>query len=338
MMGKRKFYCLSMAIFMSLTLTATVTSALFAAEVDWTFFTYLPPTDRIAVLYKQTFDDLFKSSNGRFRITLYSAGELPYKGFDVVKITASNKVQMAQATLGYVAGDVPELNVFSNPFLCTSYDGYFKAIEALAPIFEQTFMKKFRISVLFHWTHAPQNVWTIKPIDTLDDFRGMKIRTWNPQQVEMLKILGAIPVSISADEVATSIQRRIVQGCITSALSVYDWKIYEFLSNGLMINLAVGDQATLMNADAFNKLPKDLQQLLREKGKEWYVEFKKTTPEYEMEARKFIQEKGIKLNELSASDFRKARKMMRPMWEEWANKNGPVARKLLDEVTKMLEK
>jgi TRAP-type C4-dicarboxylate transport system substrate-binding protein len=329
---------IAMVLFIFLALTAIGASTLVAAEVNWTFFCYLPSTDRVVSLYREAIDDLSKSSNGRFKITLNSAGELPYKPMDAIKITASNKVQMADAAVGFVAGDAPELNVFSMPFLCTTFDGYFKTIEAITPIFEEDLMKKFKISVLFHWTNPPQNIWTIKPVKTLDDFKGMKIRAWNPEQVTMLRTLGAVPVSIASDEVASSLQRKVIDGAITSALSVNDWKLYEFLSNGLIINFSIGNQFVLMNMDEFNKLPKDLQQLLREKTKEWYVKFRKSTPEFEMQARKNVQEKGIKFNELSAPDFEKARKMMRPMWEEWANKNGPIAQKLLDETTKILGK
>jgi len=337
-MKNKKNYYLLMVMSLFFAFAPILPSSPLAAEVNWTFFSYLPSTDRVVSLYRAAYDDLLKSSNGRFKINLNSAGELPYKPVDAVKITASNKVQMADAAVGFVAGDVPELNVLSMPFLCTTFDGYFKTIEAIAPIFEEDLMKKFKISVLFHWTNPPQNIWTTKPIKTLDDLKGMKIRAWNPEQVTMLRTLGAVPVSIASDEVPSSLQRKVIDGAITSALSVNDWKLYEFLSHGLIINFAIGNQFVLMNMEEFNKLPKDLQPLLREKAKDWFVNFKKSTPEFEMQARKNIQEKGIKFVELSPSDFDKARKMMRPMWEEWANKQGPVAQKLLDEVTKIMGK
>jgi len=335
-MEKRGTGYVFVVFFVALALSAATVSKLRAEEVNWTFFTYLPSTDRVVSLYRSAFDDLLKSSNGRFKVNLHSAGELPYKPVDAIKITASNQVQLADAAVGFVAGDAPELNVLSMPFLCTTFDGYFKTTQAIAPIFEEDLMNKFKISVLFHWTNPPQNVWTAKPIKALEDFKGMKIRAWNPEQVTMLRTLGATPVSIASDEVPSSLQRKVIDGAITSALSVSDWKLYEFVNNGLMINFAIGNQFVLMNMDAFNKLPKDLQQLLRQKSKEWYVKFQESTPKFEMDARKNIQEKGIALNELSPADFEKARKMMRPMWEEWANKHGPVAQKLLGEVTKAM--
>ena len=115
---------------------------------------------------------------------------------------------MADAAIGFVARDAPELNIFGRPFICTTFEGYFKIIETLAPIFEEDLTRRFKISALFQWTNPPQNIWTIKPIRTLDDFKGMKIRIWNPEQVTMLKMLGAAPVSIASDEVPSSCSGR----------------------------------------------------------------------------------------------------------------------------------
>ena len=171
-MGKRGIGYIIRVFAISFVLSLIAFSPLRAEEVKWTFFSYLPTTDRVVSLYRSAFDDLLKSSNGRFKITLNSAGELPYKPVDAIKITASNQVQMADAAVGFVAGDAPELNVLSMPFLCTTFDGYFKTTQAIAPIFDEDLMKRFKIGVLFHWTNPPQNIWTTKPIKTLDDLNS----------------------------------------------------------------------------------------------------------------------------------------------------------------------
>jgi TRAP-type C4-dicarboxylate transport system permease small subunit len=181
-----------------------------AAEANWKFFTYLPTNDPGVSLFRDFAADVLKSSNGRFEIKVFSAGELPYKPVDEIKITASNQVQLADVPVGFVAGDVPELNVFSLPFLCTTFDGFFKSIGIVAPIIEEDLMKRFKLSVLFHWTMPPQNLWTLEPVKKLEDIKGKKIRAWNPEQVKMLQLLGGSPVSIASDEVATSLQRRWV--------------------------------------------------------------------------------------------------------------------------------
>jgi TRAP-type C4-dicarboxylate transport system substrate-binding protein len=303
-----------------------------AAEAEWKFFTYFPSNDRVVHAYREMIEDINKSSAGALKISLYSAGELPYKATDGVKITATDKVQMADAAVGFVAGDVPAFNVYGMPFLCTTFEEFFSSVKSIEPQMNDELKNKFKIAVLFHWTMPPQNIWTIKPINTLEDLKGRKIRAWNPEQVTMLKQLGAIPVSISSGEVPTSLQRGVIDGAITSALSVNDWKLYDFVKFGLMINFAMGHQFVLVNMEEIAKLPKEAQEMIKRKGEEWEKKFRALTPQFEDEARKSLVSKGMTLGELTPADVKKAKELMRPMWEEWATKNGDVAKKLLNTV------
>jgi len=330
-MKKKGFYLIGIFI-----LVGTMIGQVFGAEVEWQFFAYQPATDRVCLLYKEFAKDILDSSKGRFKITVYNPGELPYTATDGVKITATNKVQMADAAVGFVARDVPELDVFGLPFFCTGFDEYFKAIEVVGPTFNEVLMKKYKIGVYFHWTNPAQNIWSLKPIKTLEDFKGRKIRMWNPYQTSMLKLFEAIPVSITSAEVVPSLQRGVIDGAITSALSVSDWRMYDVLSYGLLIDFQIANQMVMMNMDEFNKLPKDLQKLFMEKSKEWYLRLKKATPEYEMQARENLLKNKIQFTHLSPSDMDKARKLMRPVWDEWLSKSGPVAEKLYKEVSKIL--
>lgn len=335
-MKKKVFYYLLRMICLSFVLIITVTLNTMAAEVNWLFVAAHPATDKANVLYREFVDEIFKESNGRFKITLHYPGELPYKNPDFIKATAENKIQMAYSAVGFLGGDVPELNVFGMPFLCTSFESFFKAMESVKPIFEEDLVKRFKVSVLSNWVYPPQNIWTSKQINVPSDLKGLKIRAWNPDQVRMYRILEVTPVSITADELPLALQRKIIDGITTSALSVYDWKLYEYLKYGLMINLSVAHMATFVNSEEFDKLPKDFQQLLRRKSSEYDAKSRKTSPEIENDARKNLKEKGMIFNEFTTSQNKKVRDMMRPMWEEWASKNGPVAQKLLSEITKIV--
>ena len=56
---------------------------------------------------------------------MFSSGELPYKASDVLRAVGTNQVQMGDVALGFVAGDVPELNAFAMPFACTSMEKFY---------------------------------------------------------------------------------------------------------------------------------------------------------------------------------------------------------------------
>ncbi len=315
-------------------LTVLLSSNAIAADINWKFFSYLPSSEKVVQTYKEMAGDIYKASKERLKITIYSAGELPYKPVDGIKIVATNKVQMADGAVGFLAGDVPDFNVYGIPFVCTTFENLFKGLKSVSPIMDQELEARFKIRTFYHWTMPPQNVWTVKPIKTLDDFKGRKIRAWNPEQVEMLKLLGAVPVSIASAEVPTSLQRGVIDGAITSALSVSNWKMYDFVHYGLMINFSMGHQFVLINSKEFKKLPTDLQELLNSKAVEWGKKFQELTPQFEVGARKNLIANGMELTELSPSDMQKAKDLMQPMWKNWTKKHGAVAEKLLELATK----
>jgi len=305
-----------------------------AAEFSWRFFTYVSPSDFHAKMNKEFAEDITKASGGRLEITHYAAGELPYKSADVVKAVATNQIQMGQVGAGLVAGDVPELNVFSMPFICTTYPQFAAAVDAMGDIPDTVLNKKFGIRILMHWPIPAQNIWLSQKVETIADLKGRKLRTWNPQQVEMLKIFGASPVSIDPAEVVTALQRKVVDGAITSALSANDWKAYNIAKYGFMLNFTMAHQFTFANADALEALPADLRKLIADKSAEWRPRYFKRSESTDQSARKNMQDHGVTLVDPKADDVAYARKVLRPMWNEWADKNGAVAKDLLDKVAK----
>lgn len=335
-MKKKKLLMVIVAL--GFVLNMGIGSNALAKEAEWKFFTYFPANDRVVKAYGDMLKEINSSTAGKLKVDLFAAGELPYKPVDGVKIVATNKVQMGDGAVGFQAGDVPDFNVYGMPFLCTTFEGFFKTLDPVAPMMNEVLLDKFKIRTLFHWTMPPQNLWTVTPVKTLNDLKGKKIRAWNPEQVTMLKTFGAIPVSIASAEVPTSLQRGVIDGAITSALSVNDWKLYDFVKFGLMLNFAMGHQFVLMNSAEFDKLPGDVQEILNKSGEKWFRKYKELTPQFESEARSSLATQGMQLFELSEADLQTAKRLMQPMWDEWAQKNGPLAEKMLKQITDSIGK
>jgi TRAP-type transport system periplasmic protein len=310
--------------------TALVSPAARAADVEWRYFTYFPVNDKPAQLTRAFAEDVGKATSGRLKITVFAAGELPYKAPDVVKAVATNQVQMGDVAVGFASGDLPELNVLSLPFLCTSYEQFDKAIAAVAPTVDEIFAKKFGVKVAVHWTMPPQNLWLNRPVSGFADLKGLKVRTWNPEQVAMIRLLEGSPVSINSAEVIPALERRVIDGAITSALSANDWRAYEIVKTGYLANITMGHQVMMINAAELAKLPTDLQGILLKKTQEWTERYGVMSREGDQEARKNLAANKVSLIDPKPEDREKARALLRPMWDEWAGKHGAIGRTLLD--------
>jgi TRAP-type C4-dicarboxylate transport system substrate-binding protein len=104
-----------------------------------------------------------------------------------------------------------------------------------------------------------------KPPKSLDDFKGMRVRAIGGIGAAM-KNLGAVPTSVPATEVYTSIDRGTVDAAsFPSTYAHASYKIHE-VGDWFTTNLSPGTQAcpTLINKDAWAKLPKQYQKLIEE--------------------------------------------------------------------------
>lgn len=322
----------SIAIAGALAAGASV-SAVQAAEFEWKLFTPFTANDKPTKLYREFAADVEKATGGKLKIEVFSAAELPYKNSDALKIVATNQVEMADLAIGPVAGDVPDLNVFVLPFICTSMEQFYNATEVALPVINKRLSDKFGVKGLTAWTMPPQEIWLTKGIEKISDLKGRKIRTWNRTQVEMLDLLGASGVAITPAEVIPALQRGVVDGAVTAAIPAYDWKLYEVLGYGYMLNFTMTNQIIAVNQSQFDALPADVAKTLEETAAAWQGRFREAIQEAAASAETRLQEKGLKLVSPNDADIKQARDVTRPMWEAWAEKNGDTARELLDKVS-----
>lgn len=310
-----------------------LSGAAFAADVEWKFYTYFAPNDKPTELHRAFANDVFEASKKRFRINVFASGELPYKASDVLRVVASNQVQAGDVALGFVAGDVPELNAFSMPFACTSMDKFYdKAAPAVAGTVEDVMLKRFKTNPVMQWVMPPQQLWLAKPVSNLDGLKNLKVRAWNREQAEMMKLLGGSGVTITPAEVIPALQRGVVDGAFTASVPALDWKFHEVTKFGYLMNLTLAHQVVAVNQAELDKLPADLKTLFLSKAKEWAPKYRQALIEGDRTARKALTEKGMTLRETTPEETARLRAVTKPIWDEWAQKNGATAQGMLAKV------
>lgn len=316
----------------ALALSSALVAALpvHAADAEWKFYTYFAANDKPTELHRAFAEDVAKASKGRMKITVFASGELPYKAADVLRAVATDQVQMGDVALGFVAGDVPELNAFAMPFACTSMEKFYdKAAPAVAADVESVLMSKFKTRAVMQWVMPPQQLWLVKPISNIDGLKNLKVRSWNREQADMMKLLGGSGVTITPAEVIPALQRGVVDGAFTAAVPALDWKFNEVTKMGYMMNLTLAHQVVAVNDQALSKLPADLRQLVLDKAKEWAPKYRQALIDADKTARKTLSEKGVTLLDPTPQEMEKLRTVTHPMWAEWSTKNGPVAQRML---------
>lgn len=329
----------SVALLTVLTLVAV--AAPVAAQpkpVTWDFILNVGLTHPVAIMEKEFVDDVKKRTNGQFDIVLRPPGELPYKLPEYLRVVGQGNVQMGDVYMGFLAGDTKIGVITGLPFLVGTADELKKVMVGLEPMIREDYAR-FGADILTWFTWPEQNFFGRgKPITTLDDFKGRKIRTTSPEQSELVKRLGGVPVSIPAPEVPSAAQRGVMEGVITAGFNLLGSKWYDFTEWAYLPNIHIGGPAyILVNKQALAALPAEHRKALQEAAAALQVKMLREIPAREQSDLKTLEtEHKVKLIQAKPEDVVRARKLMEGYWDEWAKQGGPKAVEALALVRKAL--
>lgn len=306
--------------------------------VNWDFVLNVGITHPVAVMEKDFVDDVKKRTGGQLNITMRPPGELPYKLTEYLRVTGQGNAQMADVYMGFLAGDSKIAVLTGLPFLVGTPDELRKAMVVLDPMIREDFAR-FGADILTWFTWPEQNIYGRgKPIVVLDDMKGRKIRTTSPEQSEMIKRLGGVPISLTAPEVPSAAQRGVMDGVVTAAFNLLGSKWHEFTEWAYIADIHIGGPAyILVNKESLASLSPEVRKQLQEAAAQLQTRMLKEIPAREYTDRQTLEQQyKIKFHKASPEDVARMRKTMEPYWDEWARQGGPKLVEALAAVKKAL--
>lgn len=164
-----------------------------------------------------------------------------------------------------------------------------------------------------------------KPINSLDDFKGMKIRMAGLIQSELTEKLGAIPTTIATHEIYESLQRGVIDAAEFSTPYADEiMKLHEvtdyWLSPGWHQTAAV--YGVMINKDAWETLTDEQKQIFH-RASEVTMTYNSSAYIYnDSEATKnMIDEYGIEVTTLSDSEMEHITELSEEILDRLANEN-----------------
>jgi TRAP-type C4-dicarboxylate transport system substrate-binding protein len=171
------------------------------------------------------------------------------------------------------------------------------------------------------------HLFTKHPIATYADLKGRKISA--PGSVGLwLKGSGAVPVDGSLTSYYTDIQSGVSEGTISISTGILPNKIYEVAPYITTVNIgALYNGGMAINKDTYNKLPPEVQKIMKDVGKEYSKALGETLMQRYQGALKTMLEKGatqtpaVRVTNMSAGEREKWVKTMPNLAAEWAKTN-----------------
>ncbi len=284
-------------------------------------------------------DKVENASKGRLKFEYYySDSLLPAKqALDGLKEKVADIATLIPA---YTPGKLPLLSVGYVPVTSKSY---FAAAMAMADFCQTPEVKaeldRWGIRYLSHLETSPNGVWSRKPISSIADMKGMKIRSIGAQST-LAKALGAVPVATLGTEIYTALQRGTLDGAIANPTWGVGYRFQEPCSTYFRLNFGAVPHILAINKDAWNKIPADLQKM--------FGDLLEETARMGIEIYEGMGEKGLKESEAagkiqittpSPEDVALLEKTAKEtVWKDWVekiNKKGLPGQRVLDNYLKL---
>jgi len=205
-------------------------------------------------------DKVNKRSEGKLKIEWVGGPEV-IKSFDQILAVKAGTIDMLlYYPFGYMKPVMPEAWAKGLTELAEWEERKSGAFELWTEIFEKRVNSKYlgRLHSLL-----PFKVFCNKKIEKVEDFKGMKIRVM-PLYIPFMKALGATPVTISPDEIYTSMERGVVDGFMWPNVGVISWGLQEVTKYVIDPGVFQMEPATMINMEKWKKIPKEMQVLLDE--------------------------------------------------------------------------
>ena len=191
-----------------------------------------------------------------------------YNPMDVVNVQAADALRLLRSgtfdvmsvQIGMASRDDPFFEGIDLIGVSTNMKDLRKAVDAYREVFDERLQARFNAKVLTLWPFGPQVFYCNKPIKSVDDIKGLKVRSFTPSMAALIQTLGATPVTLQFSEVYPALQRGVADCGVTSPTSGNTGKWPEVTTHFLPLSVSGSVQGHFMNLDYWNKFSPEQQQ------------------------------------------------------------------------------
>jgi len=170
-----------------------------------------------------------------------------------------------------------------------------------------------------------------RPLRTLADFKGLKIRAPQGMSGEIFSLMGAAPVQLPGSEVYTALERGVVDASDWGTLSMNDelgyHKLAKYPTYPGFHSMPMGEIS--VNKAKWDALPADLKAAVDAAAQEFSLAMIQRNYLADQKIAVEAASRGFEPTDLPAAERQKFREIARGVWKEYAARS-PMAQKVYD--------
>jgi TRAP-type C4-dicarboxylate transport system substrate-binding protein len=288
----------------------------YAQTTSIRFSTWQPPVSReVKTVLEPMLEEMKKRSGGKMASTMYSGSALG-KGPEHFDIVAKGLSDMGYFTATWTPGRFPLSDVLS---LASWVDGKDIATDIGNAMYDRILNREFKDVKMIQLNGCTQSfLWTKKPIRSLADTKGMKIRSPGGHQTHYIKSLGAEPIFMPLGDVYLAIEMGTIDGLVTCPPLILAYRLHEVAKHGVVATFGCVTEGIVMNLESWRKLPEELKKIVETVGHNPFQVTGGLTREVYKTMVKEISDKGVNLYNLPPNEAERWYEGFREVTRKWA--------------------
>ncbi|MBL0252229.1 MAG: TRAP transporter substrate-binding protein [Polaromonas sp.] len=332
--------------------TPAITALAQPAAVTLKFHTFMAPQSNVWLnMHKAWMAKVEKESGGRIKFEAYPAMQLggtPVQLYDQVKGSENLILEHSAWKLRRKHGwpfPLP-FEVFELPFMMSNAEATSKALWEYVQTMAADEFKDVHVLALH--VHGPGVIHTVeKPVRSVNDVKGLKLRAPTRQATKLLASLGATPVGMPLPGIPDALSKGTIQGAVIPWEVVPAVKVHELTKYHAEFDPAGGALYTTtfvmsMNKAKYDALPADLKKIIdNNTGMATSAFLGKVQQEGDIPGRKATVDRGNNIFTVSAAEAQEFKNKSSLIDDEWVadmNKRGYDGKKLLETAKALIAK
>ena len=268
----------------------------------------------------QFIEEVAAKSGGSLTIRLHSAGSL-IRHPDIKNAVRGGQVPIGEFFLSLLANENPAFGIDSQPFLATTYEDAERLWAAQRPVVEQLLAQQ-GLTVLYAVPWPPQSLYTRRTINTVDDLRGIRMRTNNPTLERLASLAGAAPTQVEVPDIPQAFATGRVEAMITSPSTGADTKAWDYVNTYTDIQAWLPKNVIVVNTRAMDRLAPEVRQAVLDaaaaaEARGWEMSRAETAKQIEV-----LKANGMTVVEPSPELVAGLKAIGETMMEEWLRTAG----------------
>lgn len=203
------------------------------------------------------------ASHSRVNVQVFPAMQLGGRPADLYGQARDGVVDIVWTVQGYTPGRFPLTEVFELPFVCGDAEA---TSVAISEFYEDWMLDEYADThpLVFHAT-APGHLHSVsKKVISLNDLKGMKVRTSSQISADMVESLGAIPVGMPIPQTYEALSRGVVDAAWLPWTIMRPFRLHEVTRYHTEAGLGCTPFVMTMNKTRYEALPDEVKKLLSE--------------------------------------------------------------------------